>query len=74
MSIERTEQILRYADALNACYETMLSEEEKRAFHAWEESDEFTRTDFWPGWEKYIGLSPCMPQQSRKVVPMRRRA
>ena len=58
MSVKRVEQIIAYGEAMIRCYETQLSEAEKLCFHTWESSDEFTRTDDWPGWAKYIGLRP----------------
>ena len=58
MSVQRVERILRYSDAIVDCYENRLSSAEQQAFHAWELSEAFTRTDDWPGWVKYIGPRP----------------
>ncbi len=58
MSKQRIEEILAYAEALCDCYENTLTAEERAAFHAWEDSPQFTRTDEWPGWERYIGKRP----------------
>jgi len=48
----------------------ILSEEEKQAFDAWENthvdgSGRFTTGD-WPGWEKYIGKQPEPPSRTRQ--------
>jgi hypothetical protein len=58
MSVKRVEQIIAYGEAMVHCYETHLSAEEQRALHVWEDSDDFTRTDDWAGWAKYLGPRP----------------
>lgn len=37
---------------------TKMSKADQEALAAWEDSDEFTRTSEWPGWEKLIGAKP----------------
>lgn len=72
MSVKRVEQIVAYGEAMIRCYETMLMPRERAALQAWEYSDEFTSTDLWPGWARYIGLSPCAlhskPEFVRRAV------
>jgi hypothetical protein len=41
------------------CHDQMLTEGERRAFQEWDHNRaDGVRTDEWPGWEKYIGVSP----------------
>jgi hypothetical protein len=68
MSVQRVEAIIAYGEAIVDCYNNRLSPEERQALQDWEYSDEFTRTDFWPGWAKYIGLSPCAPKAKPTLV------
>ena len=72
MSVQRVEQIIRYGDAMVHCYENHLTPAERQALHAWEDSDEFTRTDDWPGWARHIGLRPGA--KAPKLEVMRRSA
>lgn len=57
-SKQRIEENLAYGEAMVACYDHMLTPHERTALHTWEDSPQFTSTDDWPGWEKYIGKRP----------------
>lgn len=71
MSVRRVEQIIAYGEAIIRCYETQLTPEERRRLHEWEASDDFTRTDLWPGWARHIGLSPCAPTKATPQLVQR---
>jgi len=71
MSVRRVEQIIAYGESMHHCYEVVLSSQERQALHDWEDSDEFTRTDFWPGWVRHIGPSPCAPKPHLELVSRR---
>jgi hypothetical protein len=71
MSVRRAEQIIAYTEAMVKCYNTQLTPVERRQLHDWEASAAFTRTDEWPGWAQYIGLSPCSHQMAKPQIVRR---
>ena len=69
LNITLFKQIVAYGEAMVRCYQTQLSQEERQALHKWESSEDFTRTDDWPGWAPHIGLRPGVQIRRPKLVP-----
>lgn len=58
------DELERYLDAMAELW-PRLSADERQAKLSWERSEAFTRDREWPGWVKYLGPPPPLPEGAR---------